>query len=63
MSLDPSAKAEISSMSYTISELAKRASSLGDKMRSMRDEASASELYQAEKALLVALRRLENATR
>ncbi len=63
MTLDSSAKAQISSMLYTISELAKRAGSLGDQMRHSKDEASASELYQAEKALEVAARRLNNAVR
>ncbi len=63
MALDNSVKAEISSMLYTISELAKRASSLGDQMHDLKDEVSASELYQAEKALQIAARRLNNAAR
>ncbi len=50
-------------MLYTISELAKRASSLGDQMHDLKDEVSASELYQAEKALQIAARRLNNAAR
>ena len=50
-------------MLYTISELAKRASNLGDQMRDSKDEVSASELYQAENALQVAARRLNSASR
>ncbi|MGC8465158.1 MAG: hypothetical protein ACP5O0_04410 [Acidimicrobiales bacterium] len=50
--------AELSSMEYTINELAKRASGLGDQLMTEKNEILATELYQVEKALLTAVRRI-----
>ncbi len=45
-------------MEYTINELAKRASGLGDQLMTEKNEILATELYQVEKALLTAVRRI-----
>jgi hypothetical protein len=50
--------AELSSMEYTISELARRSASLGDQLTKEKNEAFATDLYQIEKALMNAVRRI-----
>lgn len=55
--------AQLSSMEYSVAELAERASQLGDELAQERDERGASDLYQIEKSLRVAARKLSQLKR
>jgi hypothetical protein len=50
-------------MEYSVAELADRASQLGDELATERDERGASDLYQIEKSLRIAARKLSQLKR
>ncbi len=54
-------KAELSSLEFSLGEIAKRIAALADQKYTEKQEAIASELYQAERSILSAVRRLEKA--
>jgi hypothetical protein len=54
----PIERSELSSMSKTIEDLAKRVASMGDAAQATRDDATAHELYSIERSLIGATRRI-----
>jgi hypothetical protein len=54
----PVERSELSSISKTIEDLAKRVASMGDAAQSEKDDASAHELYAVERSLIGATRRI-----
>lgn len=51
--------AELSSVEYSLTEMASRIASLAESVLAEKNEAAAMELYQAERAILTAVRRLK----
>lgn len=61
--MDQTVNAELSSIEYAIQDLAKRVAALGDGLARVKDERGAAELYQAERALINAVRRVQKISR
>lgn len=54
----PVERSELSSMSKTIEDLAKRIAAMGDAAQAVRDDATAHDLYSVERSLVGATRRI-----
>lgn len=59
--MDQAIVAELSSIEYAISDLASRLARLGDRLELEKNDRAATEMYQAEKSLVGAARRLAKA--
>jgi hypothetical protein len=55
--------AELTSVATTLAELTQRVTAMADEATSVKDEGEASELYEVERALRAAMRRLQKLSR